>query len=600
MRTKPQRNFIWGWLLLLTWLLSMAPAEQGRLASPEQLQAVQQYIKNNWTTLRRSNEQLAMAAVDPKLDRRETWPVYISRREDLKRVEAEVSKLMPAADVAKIEWRRLPESVTGITEHGLLYLPYPYVVPGGRFNEMYGWDSYFIQLGLLRDGELTLAKNMIDNFLYQIEHYGRVLNANRTYYLTRSQPPFLTEMILGVYQQTKDKAWLARTLPAIEKYYRFWTKPPHLVPETGLSRYYDLGRGPAPEVIADERDEQGRTHYDRVKEYYRTHKITDYDLSLYYDAKKDRLTDLFYIGDRSMRESGFDPSNRFGPFNVDIIHYAPVCLNTLLYQMEREAAEILTTLDRPKEAAVWTRRAEARQQKINQLLWDEKAGLYLDYNVRTRQRRHYPFATTFYPLWAGIASPEQAKRIVANLSLLERPGGLMTSTQVTGSQWDAPFGWAPLQIFAVKGLRRYGYETEANRLTINFLSLILKEFIEHNVIVEKYDVVRRESDVAADIRFGYATNVIGFGWSNAAFVELYAELPEGERMKVRQLSGVTIMEPIKEGKVSLAEKISALEASQHLRRRAARGRLADFDKVLSLVPDVEPGLEEDQVTDGNG
>jgi alpha,alpha-trehalase len=258
---------------------------------------------------------------------------------------------------------------------------------------------------------------------------------------------------------------------------------------------------------------------------------------LYYDTKTDRLTDLFYIGDRSMRESGFDPSNRFGPFSIDIIHYNPVCLSTLLYQMEKETAEILTILDKHKQAQTWRQRAAARQQKINQLLWDEKAGLYGDYNFRTGQRRQYPFATTFYPLWAGIASPKQAERIVSNLPLLERPGGLMTSTEVTGSQWDAPFGWAPLQLIAVKGLRRYGYVKEANRITINFLSLILKEFIEHNAIVEKYDVVRRESDVSAGLRFGYTSNEIGFGWTNATFVELYAELPEAERAKVRQLSG---------------------------------------------------------------
>lgn len=539
------RKHVLGWLLILTLLLGVTPAEQGKLASAEQLQAVQQYIKTSWTTLRRSNEQLLAAAIDPKLGKREKWPVYVSRKEDLDHIKANLQKLIPAEDLAKIDLRQLPEKVSDIKEHGVLYLPYPYVVPGGRFNEMYGWDSYFTLLGLVRDGELTLAKDMTNNFLYEIENYGMILNANRTYYLARSQPPFLTEMILGVYQQTKDKKWLTSTLPAIEKYYRFWTTPPHLVSQTGLSRYYDLGYGPAPEVVAGERDEQGRTHYDLVKGYYRTHTITDYDLSLYYDAKHDRLTDLFYIGDRSMRESGFDPSNRFGPFNIDIIHYNPVCLNTLLYQMEVETADLLTLLDKPKEAAVWAHRAAVRKQRINQLLWDEKAGLYLDYNFRTRQRRDYPFATTFYPLWAGIASPEQAQRVVSNLPLLERPGGLMTSTHVTGSQWDAPFGWAPLQIFAVKGLRRYGYEEEADRITINFLSLILKEFVEHNTIVEKYDVVRRESDVSAGIRFGYSSNEIGFGWTNAAVVELYAELPEAERIKVRQLSGVPVPEPKK-------------------------------------------------------
>src|SRR6185295_431009 len=166
------------------------------------------------------------------------------------------------------------------------------------------------------------------------------------------------------YRKTKDREWLRRALPAVDKYYRFWTTEPHLVPETGLSRYYDLGEGPAPEVLSDEKDEHGFTHYDRVREYYKTHTVPDYDVSEYYDAKADRLTDLFYKGDRSMRESGFDPSNRFGPFNIDIIHYTPVCLNSLLYQMEKDGAEIATLLGDKVGAAAWTQRAEARRQRI--------------------------------------------------------------------------------------------------------------------------------------------------------------------------------------------------------------------------------------------
>jgi alpha,alpha-trehalase len=263
-----------------------------------------------------------------------------------------------------------------------------------------------------------------------------------------------------------------------------------------------------------------------VREYYRTHDITDYDVKLYYDRAGDQLTDLFFKGDRSMRESGFDPSNRFGPFSVDIIHYAPVCLNSLLYQMEADAAEISTTLGREEEARLWRDRARARQERVNNLLWDEKAGLYFDYNFRTGNRRPYEFATTFYPLWVGLATGEQARRVRANLAKFEAPGGLLTSTQVTGSQWDAPFGWAPLQMIAVEGLRRYGYEEEADRLATKFLSLVAKEFQEHGTIVEKYDMRRRESDVSAGIRFGYSSNEIGFGWTNAAFLELLAGMRE--------------------------------------------------------------------------
>jgi alpha,alpha-trehalase len=276
---------------------------------------------------------------------------------------------------------------------------------------MYGWDSYFIQAGLLRDGETALARDMVENFLYEVEHYGRVLNANRTYYLTRSQPPFLTRMILGVYERTRDRAWLARTLPAVESYYRFWAGGEHLTEGTGLSRYFDAGEGPAPEVVADERDAEGRTHYDRVKQFYRTHEVADYDVSKFYDRARDELTQAFYKGDRSMRESGFDPSNRFGPFSADITSYNPVCLNSLLYVYEKDVAAILKELGRERDGLVWLTRALARQRAVNRLMWDEREGLYYDYNFETRERRRYPFVTTFYPLWAGIATKEQAAHV---------------------------------------------------------------------------------------------------------------------------------------------------------------------------------------------
>ena len=511
-------------------------------ASPDQLLALQRYIKQSWQTLKRSNAQLAQAAPDPKFkpmaDGR--WPVYVSHRENVKQIEQSLRSLMPAEEFAKISLRQLPDDTSQIREHGLLYLPYPYVVPGGRFNEMYGWDSYFTQVGLVRDGEMELAKNMVDNFLYQIEHYGRILNANRTYYLSRSQPPFLTQMILNVYRKQPDKAWLRSTIPAIEKYYRFWTEEPHLTKETGLSRYFDMGNGPAPEVLSGERDDQGRDHYDLVKDYYRKHDIKDYDLGQYYDKEKDHLTDLFYKGDRSMRESGFDPSNRFGPFNIDIIHYDPVCLNSLLYLMETDTAEILKTLGNVRQARVWTNRAQQRQRTVNRLMWDEKDGLYYDYSFTEKRLRRYPFITTFYPLWVGLADKRQAARIVVNLHLFEKRGGLLTSTNVSGSQWDAPFGWAPTEMIAIEGLRRYGYNGEADRISVNFLSLILKEFIQHNTIVEKYDVERRESEVSAGLKFGYKSNEIGFGWTNAAFLQLYALLPERVKKNVVELDGLAV------------------------------------------------------------
>jgi alpha,alpha-trehalase len=485
------------------------------------------YIKKTWGLLTRSNHMLATAAVDPKFhaDPDGRWPIYVSRSEDIRRIAKQLHQELAAAAFAKIELRVLPDDPTKLDEQGLLYLPEPYVVPGGRFNEMYGWDSFFIQTGLLHDGETDLAKNMADNFLYEIREYGKILNANRTYYLTRSQPPFLTQMLLGVYAKTKDRKWLEDAVPAIEKYYRFWTTEPHLTPSSGLSRYYDLGEGPAPEVLSAEKDAQGRTHYELIKEYYRTHKVLDYDVGEYFDAKRDILTSLFYKGDRSMRESGFDPSDRFGKFNVDIIHYNPVCLNSLLYLMESQTAEILGILDRPADAATWEQRAKDRAGRINQLMWDEQAGLYFDYEFVHHHLRHYPYLTTFYPLWAGIATKEQAAAVVKNLALFERPGGLQTSTNASGNQWDAPFGWAPIEMIAVEGLRRYGYTTEADRISKEFLSLVLEQYQQSGIIVEKYDVVRRTSRVSGEIHFGYSSNEAGFGWTNGVFTRLLDQMP---------------------------------------------------------------------------
>jgi alpha,alpha-trehalase len=385
---------------------------------------------------------------------------------------------------------------------------------------MYGWDSYFILIGLLRDGEKARALSLTNDFLYEVERYGKVLNANRTYYLTRSQPPLLSGMVRAVFAATGDRAWLGRARTALEATHRFWTAPPHLAGDTGLSRYFDTGEGPAPEVVRSERDAQGRTHYDRVRAFYQSHDVTDYDVASFYDRKTDRLTPLFYKGDRSMRESGFDPSDRFGPFGVDVIHHAPVCLNVLLAVLEQDLAAIDRLLGDPAAAARFEALAQSRRGRIDRYLWDEESGLYLDWNFATGRRRRYSFATTFWPLWAGLASPAQAARVRANLATFERPGGVRTSDRVTGNQWDAPFGWAPLQLFAVRGLERYGFAADAARLARAFTSLVVEDFERRGAIVEKYDLDRRSSAVEGAIRFGYAENQVGFGWTNGVFLEL--------------------------------------------------------------------------------
>jgi alpha,alpha-trehalase len=501
------------------------------IASDADVAALLAYIDRGWTVLERTHAAMPIAAIDSKLPPRATWPVYVSKREDLAAVKARLASELAPSEFARLDLRQLPPDPAAVTEQGLLYLPEPYVVPGGRFNEMYGWDSYFIVLGLLRDGHVELARSMVDNFIYEIENYGSILNANRTYYLTRSQPPFLTPMIRAVYARTHDKAWLAATVPAITAYYDYWTRAPHLTPETGLSRYYDLGHGPSPEVKQE--------HFAKIKAFFRSHELTDYDKSKFYDASTDELTDLYYVADRAMRESGFDTSARFGPFNAGVIYYDPVCLNTLLWVMENDAVAIAGELGRG-DATVWQARADARHAAIDRYLWDEQRGLYLDYDVGRRTRRDYPFATTFFPLWAGLASPAQAARVASNLSLLEQPGGLAASSNRSDTQWDLPYGWAPLELITVEGLRRYGFHDPADRISINFLSLVLKEFLDHQVVFEKYDVVERHSATAKGIKFGYTENVIGFGWTNATWTALYDQLAVQGRTRVKHLDGIGV------------------------------------------------------------
>jgi alpha,alpha-trehalase len=517
-------------LLLALLLCSPASTITARPASPQM--SILDYIKQTWSVLTRSNANLAIAAADPKsrANPNSKRLVYVAADEDISAIERQLRVEMQPAELPNIELRRLPSDPAQIREHGLLYLPWPYVVPGGRFNEMYGWDSFFIQMGLLRDGQIELARDMANNLLYEIREYGKVLNANRSYYLTRSQPPFLTPMILAVYHRTQDRKWLEDSTPWIEKYYRFWSSEPHLTAQTGLSRYFDTGDGPAPEVLASEHDQHGKADYELVRTYFGSHKVPDYDVSQYFNPADGQFTALFYKGDRSMRESGFDPSSRFGPFSIDIIHYNPVCLNSLLYLMEVQIAEINSLLEREAQAGVWRQRAQERAERVNRLMWDPETGLYCDYNFVKKRVRRYPFLTTFYPLWTGIASQDQAARVVGNLNRFERAGGLQTSEFKSGDQWDAPFGWAPLQWIAVQGLRRYGYQTEANRISKNFLAMVRQEFQRHHDLEEKYDVVRRTDDVKSGLRYGYHSNEAGFGWTNAVFTALLDELsPEDQR-----------------------------------------------------------------------
>jgi alpha,alpha-trehalase len=524
------------------------------------LDGILEYIHSGWDSLTRSTHSCA-AVPDTKFSSAPILylPADFPQPSDLDQMQRDCG--VRVQHLPRIIQELGTTDVESLHPAGLLYLKNKYVVPGGRFNEMYGWDSYFIIRGLLRDGRLELARGMVENFFFEIEHYGAVLNANRTYYLTRSQPPFLSSMVMAVHEAQRaagkdDKAWLETAYPYVERDHAMWTRAPHLAGNTGLSRYYDFGDGPATEALQDEND-----IYRQVAEYFLLHPTMPpyeaeeaevpagrasglpYSVRVCSTGQSEsscdtprliKLTPDYYKGDRSMRESGFDISFRFGPYGAATHHYAPVCLNSLLFKTERDLEEMSRLLGKTSERANWQRLAEARKQSMQKYLWDDHQGLFFDYNFDNQQRSTYRYATTFYPLWAGLATDEQAAAVLKNLSSFEKAGGIVTSLQETEGQWDYPFGWAPLQLLAVEGMRRYGHNVEADRVSTEFLSTVLENFQRDKTIREKYNVVTRSSEI--NVKVGYAANVIGFGWTNGSFLELLHSLPPEKISQLAQAS----------------------------------------------------------------
>jgi alpha,alpha-trehalase len=536
-------------VLSAAFLLAALPALSQTPTAADQANILD-YIHNGWDTLSRSMSE-CKSIVDPKVN--QVPVLYLPA--DLPTPPA-VEAMRKSCNV---DVHHLPRVIHHIDEvppselavEGLLYLPNRYVVPGGRFNEMYGWDSYFILLGLEHDGRRDLAKGIVENFFFEIANYGAILNANRTYYFTRSQPPFLSSMIREVYKHPApgaqpDKQWLARAYDYAQRDYALWTSPEHRAGTTGLAHYYDLGQGPVPEQADDS------SYYPDVIRWLLAHPNDHPEYLVTGPAKPTpaqakqlahtscdvtashvcalavvdghRLSAAFYRSDRAMRESGFDTSFRFGPFSGSTTEFAPIDLNSLLYKYERDMADFATILGRKEDAAAWTHRATARRAAIDKYLWNQDAGLYTDYNFVTGKRSSYHFLTTFYPLWAGAATPAQAAAVRSHLNLFEQGGGLQTSGFISGVQWDAPYGWAPITWLAVAGLDRNGFHDDAARIAAKFTATVLDNFLRDGTIREKYNVASGSANVK--VATGYKSNVVGFGWTNAVYLQLEDILAE--------------------------------------------------------------------------
>ena len=550
-------------VLVLTLLCSLSRIAPAQAQQANDISDVLAYINKSWDALTRSPVD-CKTIMDVRVPEHST--LYLPKNYP----EPASVKGLPAK--CKITIAHLPQVIDSLgslnmdnsPQQGVLYLPNSYVVPGGFLNEMYGWDSYFIMVGLLRARRLDLARGMVENFFFEIEHYGGILNANRTYFLTRSQPPFLSSMVMALYDALPDpvtkRLWLEKSYPFIQRDYDMWTSGKKLAGNTGLSRYYDYGEGPVPEIATMhdpyyrdvfrylQASVQGRQYLgepgkastkligptftlEACEQDAPPRQVQNRDLSGTPDAganpscEKSPVNQFkadYYKGDRAMRESGFDISFRFGDFSGSTHHYAPVCLNSLLYKEETDMASISKLLGKTAEAAQWTKRAQHRKELIDKYLWNAQAEMYFDYDFVKGEQSKYQYATTFYPLWAGAASPQQAKGVMANLKNFEYQGGIAMSPYETGVQWDLPYGWAPVNFIDVEGMRRYGFTQDADRVSREWINTVAANFRKDNTIREKYDVVSSTKEF--NVTAGYKENVVGFGWTNAVVLEFAYEL----------------------------------------------------------------------------
>ena len=336
------------------------------------------------------------------------------------------------------------------------------------------WDSYFIILGLLVSGRAKFARGMVDNFIYLFRRFGRIPSHNRFINLVGSQPPFLTSMGEEINAVLPDRSWLRRV---------------YEVAETELATYWLAKTPRRPHLV-----------YRGLSRYCHHHATVE---SVHY-------------------ESGWDFTSRFIPLGLDLL---PVDLNACLYQYEVDLAEFHSRAGKKARAAKYRERAAARRRDMINLMWDSRRGFFFDYDYARKRRNPFWSLAGFYPLWAGLATPEQAEACVKNLSRFSFEGGLAT-TQSEGlsfppRQWDYPNGWANLQWIVIKGLLNYGYREQARSIAKNWLGLNTRVFMRTGKFWERYDVVKMREGESE--RYPIQT---GFGWTNAVYLCLLKEFPE--------------------------------------------------------------------------
>lgn len=405
----------------------------------------------------------------------------------------------------------------------LLPLKYPYVVPGGRFREIYYWDSYFTMLGLRYSGEKKLMRSMVRNFADLITRYGHVPNGNRSYYLSRSQPPFFALMVDLLAEEEGNQVY-KEFLPALRQEYDFWMEGAEQLGQgqnyrrvvrmndgSLLNRYYSDSAMPRDESWREDVATAARSGRD-VGDVYR---------------------DL-----RAAAESGWDFSSRWLENPQDLatirtLDIVPVDLNSLLYHLEQVLMQAYALEGDNPSAEAFRARSEARKQAINDYLWNDNTGSFADYVISKHQLSQAITAVGIFPLLFSLADDIQAERVtIATAEHLLQEGGLLTTTVKTGQQWDAPNVWAPLQWIAVKGFGNYGKDMLATQIARNWTDTVLHNYRSTGALKEKYTAYQNSADAGG----GEYPNQDGFGWTNGVFlalVNVLPQLPAGDACKVQ-------------------------------------------------------------------
>lgn len=390
----------------------------------------------------------------------------------------------------------------------LIPLPYSYIVPGGRFGEVYYWDSYFTMLGLKESGKTGMIENMVDNFTHLINTIGFIPNGNRTYYLGRSQPPFYSSMVQLVVS-FKGKEALLQYLPALEKEYAYWMKGAEVLSDGNKASQHAVLM-PDGEIANRYCDEFETARPESYKE----------DIELSHQSSQEPAS--LYKHLRAGAESGWDYSSRWFKdgqsfSTVHTVDIVPVDLNCLLYHLEQTIAEAFNEKNDMHNYQHYKLLAEKRKGAIQKYCWNEEAGFYFDYDAPSAQQKEEYTLAGIAPLYFKIATQDQADLCAEVLQQkFLKPGGLVASLKQTGQQWDAPNGWAPLQWMAIAGLENYGHHSMAKNIAERWLALNDKVFAATGKMMEKYNV----EDLSQLAGGGEYPSQDGFGWTNGVYLAL--------------------------------------------------------------------------------